>query len=488
MADLRAFVGLVAPERMLSHCHHDLLKFFMGEDKYQLCIWPRGHQKSTMAAYWCAWWIIKNPETSILYTSATGDLTEKQILFIKTILASPIVHRYWPELINEEESKRECWRSMEFSVDHWKRKAEVTRYPTCKGVGINGNVTGFHADAIVLDDLVVMENADTKTGRDEVARSYSLFNSVGNPDFILKAIGTRYHPEDLYNSLGTMTEEIYNDVGEVVDEVSVYTTLQAVVETDDEYLWPRQSRKDGKWFGFDKRILSRIRANYLDKAQFFAQYYNDPSDPMNKRIENFQYYDREKVHMEGNRWVIGSVAINVYAAIDIAASMTARADHTSIVVIGIDAEHNVFVLDIARMKTDKISVMADRLEQLYGKWHWNKLRAEVNAQQNLAVEQIKEFHKQKGIFYPIDKFHETRNKELRIMTNLEPRYASSSIYHYRGGNCQVLEDELIATKPPHDDVADAFAAAIEIAVAPGKRNFGAKVVALSHHPRFGGVM
>ena len=86
MSDLRAFVGLVAPERMLGHCHHDLLKSLMEDDKYQLCIWPRGHQKSTMLAYWAAWWIIKNPDTTILYTSATADLTEKQISFIKNIV------------------------------------------------------------------------------------------------------------------------------------------------------------------------------------------------------------------------------------------------------------------------------------------------------------------------------------------------------------------------------------------------------------------
>ncbi len=488
MADLRAFVGLVAPERMLGHCHHDLLKFLMEDDKYQLCIWPRGHQKSTMLAYWAAWWIIKNPDTTILYTSATADLTEKQIAFIKNILTSTTVIKYWPELLHPEEGKRECWRGMEFSTDHWKRKDEVIRYPTCKGVGIGGNITGFHADVLILDDLVVMENAETKTGREDVARNYSLFNSILNPDGNIKAIGTRYNPEDLYNDLINMTEEIFDDTGIVIDEPSVYTVVQGVVETDDEYLWPRQARNDGKWFGFDRRILNRIKSNYLDKAQFFAQYYNDPSDPQNKRIENFQYYDRGKVHLEGRTWTVGSVKLNVYAAIDIAATMTARSDYTCVVVIGMDEDHNVFVLDIDRFKTDKISVMVDHLEKLYGKWNWIKLRAEVNAQQNLAIEQIKDFNRERGIFYSIDKHNETRNKALRVMTNLEPRYAAGAIYHYRGGNCQVLEDELIATKPAHDDVSDAFAACVEIAAAPSKGRSGAKVVNLTYHPRWGGVV
>jgi predicted phage terminase large subunit-like protein len=250
----------------------------------------------------------------------------------------------------------------------------------------------------------------------------------------------------------------------------------------------RQKRQDGKWFGFDWKILRRIQANYLDKAQFFAQYYNDPSDPYNKRIENFEYYDRDKVHLEGRQWMVGSVPINVYAAIDIAATMTDRADYTAIVVIGISAEHNIYVLDIARFKTDKISMMVDNLEKLYSKWNWLRLRAEVNAAQNLAIEQIKDFNRQRGIFYTIDKHNEQRNKELRIMTNLEPRYAAGTVLHYRGGNCQTLEDELMATKPPHDDVADALAAAVEIATPPARAGRQKNVVNINHHPRWGGIM
>lgn len=488
MGDLRAFIALVAPERVLSHCHLDLCKFLMEEEaKYQLVIWPRGHQKSTILAYWCAWWIIKHPETSILYASATSDLTEKQINFIKNILTSEVTKKYWPELLQAEEGKRELWRSMEFAVDHWKRREEVIRFPTCKGTGVGGNITGFHADVVILDDLVVMENAETKTGREEVRRSYSLYNSILNPDGHIKAIGTRYHPEDLYNDLINTTEDVFDDTGQVIEEISMYQVIQAVVEKNGEFLWPRRPRNDGKWFGFDKRILSKIKGNYLDKSQFWAQYYNDPSDPMNKKIENFLYYERDNVKIGvGGKYFIGSQHVNVYAAIDIAATMTDRSDYTAIVVIGISQDHNIFVLDIDRFKTDKISVMAEHLDKLYSKWRWIRLRAEVNAAQNLAVEQIKEFNKQKGIFYNIEKCHELRNKELRIMTNLEPRYANGVVYHYRGGNCQILEDELIATKPPHDDVSDALAAAIEIAVPPSKASFN-NVVNLEFHKRFGGV-
>ena len=51
-----------------------------------------------------------------------------------------------------------------------------------------------------------------------------------------------------------------------------------------EFLWPRQQSSTGKWFGFDRKILARKRAKYLDRSQYRAQYYNNPNDPDNASI------------------------------------------------------------------------------------------------------------------------------------------------------------------------------------------------------------
>lgn len=488
MADLRGFVGLVAPHLHLGHAHHDLLKFLMLPDERQLVIWPRGHLKSTILAYVAAWHIIKQPEITIVYLSATADLAEKQTGLIKTIIDSPIVHKYWPELLQEEEGKRDLWRTSEFNVGHWKRKEEVIRDPTLKAAGVSGNITGFHAELICLDDLVTGDNSETKTARDEVKGKYSYLSSILNTGGMIKSVGTRYHQDDLYNDMIGMTNEVYDDEGNVIEEVQSYNVTQEVVEVDGEFLWPRSRRHDGKWFGFNMSELSKKKADYLDKAKFFAQYYNDPSDPLNKRITNFNYYDRAQLSQVGTGWVIGSKPLNVYAAIDFAATITKKADYTAIVVVGVDADHNLYVLDIARFKTDKISVMKNELTRLYSKWKWFKLKAETNAQQNLIVEQIKDFNRQEGVYYTIEKETARSDKQIRIMSTLEPRYAAGSILHYRGGNCQVLEDELIATKPTHDDVSDALASVCEIAIAPSRTRRKSKVANINSHPKYGGIV
>jgi hypothetical protein len=42
------------------------------------------------------------------------------------------------------------------------------------------------------------------------------------------------------------------------------------------------------------------------------------------------------------------------------------------------------------------------------------------------------------------------------------------MWHYKGGNTQVLEEELSSRHPPHDDVIDALASAVDIAVKPAR--------------------
>jgi len=486
MGDLRAFVGLVAKYRVLGHCHHDLLKYLMEDHNHQLVLWPRGHQKSTMLGFWAAWYIINNPASTVIYATATADLAEKQLGFIKNILASDVVRKYWPELVNPEPGQRACWRATEMEVDHNIRRELNVRDPSIKAVGMGGNITGFHADVVLLDDIVVLENTDTKTEREKVKTWYSLLNSILNPGGFIKAVGTRYNPDDLWGELISLTEPVYDEDGNEIGETPVYTYSIKIVEDDGQFLWPRKQEIDGKWFGFNKTVLSRIRAQYLDKSQFFAQYYNDPSDPANKRVTNFQYYDRDKLTQMHGGWSIGGQALNVYAAIDFAASMTKKADYTAIVVVGISATKEIYVLDISRFKTNKISEMSDKLESLYGKWRWIRLRAETNAQQGLVVEQIRDFNRKRGVYYTIDRVNQVSNKQVRIMANLEPRYAAGHVLHFRGGLCQILEDELQSTKPAHDDVSDALASVVEIASAPQERAHK-KVSNIVYHPKWGGV-
>lgn len=500
-ADFETFIRLVAPWQVIGGIHSEWCRWTTSEEAgtHQLTLLPRDHGKSRYVAFKAAWYVVKRPDIRILYISSTSNLAEKQLYFIKQILTSPIVRRYWPDLIEKEEGKREKWTNTEISVDHPIRKEEGIRDPTVFTGGLTTSLTGLHCDIAILDDVVVQENAYTQEGRDKVRTQYSLLSSIEGGEAEEWVVGTRYHPKDLYNDMQEMEEEIFDANGELIDKKPVYKIFEKQVEDSGmgvgEFLWPRQQRSDGKWFGFDISILAKKRAKYLDKRQFRAQYYNDPNDPGDQRIsrDKFQYYDQEHLKRIEGHWYFKKTRLNIFASVDFAYTVNKRSDYTAIVVVGVDRDNNVYVLDIDRFKTEKVSEIFDSIRSLHAKWQFKKLGAETTAAQRMVVKELKEgYIKPYGLSLSIEELkHSARqgSKEERIAAVLEPRYENMAMWHYRAGNCQVLEDELVAQYPPHDDVSDALAAAVSISVPPVgnfNRDYRSNVTVLPH-PKFGGL-
>lgn len=500
-SDLESFIRLVHPGRVLGQVHRQLIRWWTREDakSHQLVLLPRDHMKSALVAYRVAWEITRNPAIRVLYISSTSNLATKQLKFIKDILDSDIYRYFWPEMLAENETDREKWTEFEISVDHPLRKKEAVRDPTVFTAGLTTKITGMHCDISVMDDVVVNENAYTEDGRDKVKTQISYIASIEAADALQWIVGTRYHPKDLYNDLLSTTYEVYDENGELEKEVELFETFERQVEDrgdgSGQYLWPRQQRYDGKWFGFDQSILSRKRAQYLDRTQFRAQYYNDPNDKSEAPIDPslFQYFEPKYLVRNDGRWVYKGHRLNVFAAIDFAYSLSKTADYTALVVVGVSGQGDYYVLDIDRFRTNKIGDYFEHILRAYQKWGFRKLRAEVTSGQMVIVKDLKEnYIRMHGLALAIDEHKPTRYdgaKEERIDAILQPRYQNRQIWHYPSGLTQTLEEELVLQHPPHDDVKDALAACVDVCVMPAMSRNGSKKIDLSQyvHTRFGGV-
>jgi phage terminase large subunit-like protein len=503
MNDLFFFAKLVNPGYVYGEVHKEIFLWMQEYTLYgqgsthvtnKLIMLPRAHLKSHMVATWAAWIITRHPEVTILYVSATSGLAETQLFAIKNILESSVYSRYFPEYLHPQEGKREKWSQTAISIDHPKRRKEGIRDATISTAGLTTNTTGWHADILIPDDLVVPENAYTEDGRESVSKKASQFTSILNAGGFTMACGTRYHPSDIYADWKKQEFDIYDENDNIVDRVNVWDVKEYVVEVDGVFIWPRTVRpSDGKSFGFNNQVLSKIRAQYEDRVQFFAQYYNDPNDAGSNRIDRskFQYYDKKFLKQSDGHWFYRSRRLNVYAAIDFAFSMSKKADSTAIVVIGIDDEGFIYVLDIDRFKSDKIGEYFTRVAHLHSKWEFKKLRAEVTVAQAVIVRDLKDKLRSEGLSLSIDEHRPTRNegtKEERIAAALEHKYDSMSVWHFKGGYMDVLEEELVLARPPHDDIKDALASAVEIAVKPKTaRHNETRDNIVAFHPRFGGV-
>ena len=162
-------------------------------------------------------------------------------------------------------------------------------------------------------------------------------------------------------------------------------------------------------------------------------------------------------------------------------------------VIGIDSDGFIYVLDISVFKTDRISEYFKQIAALHSKWQFMKLRAEVTVAQAIIVRDLKDKLREEGLVLSIEEHRPNRNegtKEERIASALEHRYDNQQMWHYKGGYIDVLEEELILARPPHDDVKDALASAVDIAVPPvgmGQRDRTGVGSNIIYHSRFGGI-
>lgn len=499
------FAKLVQPMRVFGACHEDVFSWWAHETKtHQLLLMPRDHQKSAMVAFRVARTLTKYPWYRVLYMSSTANLATKQLRFIKDIFTSPIYRRYWPEMVNEQEANRAKWTETEIYLDHPLRKVEAIRDPSIFTAGLTTNITGLHCDIAVLDDVVTDETAITEDGRDKLKQQYSYLASIEGVGAQEWVVGTRYHPRDLYNDMLEMQIKNFDKDGNELEPEDLYAVKQYQVEDvgdgSGEYLWPKQRRYDGKWFGFDRPALERKRTQYADKpTQFRAQYYNDPNDMSNAAItpDYFQYYEKNFVTRTNGKWYMNGKRLNVYAAIDFAFSLKKGADYTSIVVVGIDGNRNYYILDIDRFKTETVSDYYKHILTLHQKWDFRKIRAEVSVAQKVIVQDLKDnYIRRDGLSLTVEEYRpeaKEGTKQERILNTLQPRYSNRQMWHYRGGNCQILEEELILTRPPHDDVIDCLAAVIPICMAPASDMSGTGLTNRNTfnmdliHKRFGGV-
>lgn len=503
-SSLVEFIALVHPKRLLGNIHREVISWWTGAEasSHQLLLLPRDHMKSALVAYWVAWMLTRDPTLRVLYISSTANLAKKQLKFIKDIITNDTYRLYWPEMVNKEEAKREKWTESEISVDDPRRAAESIRDPSIFTAGLTSNIVGMHCDIAVLDDVVVVGNAYTEEGRERVKDQYGLLSSIESVGAREMVVGTRYHPLDLYQDLIQMEVDDYDEIGNITASKPLFDVKEYPVETagdgSGQYLWPRQQRSDGKWFGFDETVLRTKRAQYLNKIQFRAQYYNDPQDVESSPIQRdlFQYYDPNHLAHHNYVWNYKRERLNVVAAVDFAYSTGKKSDYTSIVVVGVDGRSNYYILEIDRFRSDKISDYFQHILKLYQKWGFRKIRCEVSVAQQVIVRDLKEnYIRPHGLTLSVDEFRPTRwqgSKNERIMAILEPRYANHQIWHYPHGNTQVLEEELLFQNPAHDDVKDALASAIDFATAPinlfrrGSLD-SAPSANFNFHSKFGGV-
>ena len=151
----------------------------------------RGVGKSWLTAGFVVWLLWNDPQQKILVVSASKDRADQFSSFVKRIIAEmPLVQHLQP--------KRGQRDSM-IAFDVGPSRADHS--PSVKSVGVTGQLTGSRADVIIPDDVEVPNNSMTQTQRDQLAERVKEFDAILKPGGRFIYLGTPQCEASLYIEL-----------------------------------------------------------------------------------------------------------------------------------------------------------------------------------------------------------------------------------------------------------------------------------------------
>ena len=153
----------------------------------------RGVAKSTITGCYNAWLLDKDPEnTQIIYVGSNQEEAKKFMKFTRGLLdIVPFLNYLIP-------TDKQRDNALSFDV----RPAGFKIQPSCKAVGIFGNLTGNRATHIIADDIETSENCDTQVKREHTESAVTEFRQIVQAQRgSLLFLGTPHTEISIYNKL-----------------------------------------------------------------------------------------------------------------------------------------------------------------------------------------------------------------------------------------------------------------------------------------------
>lgn len=159
----------------------------------RICIQAfRGAGKSWITSAFTVWNWLMDPQKNILVVSASKTRADDFSTFTQRLIHElPICEHLKPK-DNQRQSK------VSFDVG----PARASHAPSCKSMGITGQLTGSRADLIIADDVESANNSQTQLMRDRLGETVKEFDSIIKPEVgRIVFLGTPQTEMSLYNDL-----------------------------------------------------------------------------------------------------------------------------------------------------------------------------------------------------------------------------------------------------------------------------------------------
>ena len=273
LTDFRVFAYVVWQHLNLPEptpVQYDICQYLQHGPKRSIIQAFRGVGKSFLTSAYVLWVLLNDPQKKILVVSASKERADSFSTFVK-------------RLINEMEilqhlRPREGQRDSVIAFDVGPAIADHS--PSCKSIGITGQLTGSRADIIVADDIETPGNSATQMMRDKLSELVKEFDSILRPLDTSRIIylGTPQLEMSLYNALAERGYEtrIWPALYPEIQKVPSYQGKLAPKVTQGLEKDPELVNKPTDPRRFSEEDLLERRASY-GRAGFALQFQLDTS-------------------------------------------------------------------------------------------------------------------------------------------------------------------------------------------------------------------
>lgn len=436
--ELIVFCGFTNPRYEATWLHEEIArkleKVQSGEIKRLIITVPPRHGKSELASInFPAWCLGKDPEQEIITSSYSADLAQDFGYKTRNLVNTPAYQELFETRLRDDSKSKAKWLT-----------GEGGGYTS---VGVGGAITGRGADKLIIDDpFKNRAEAESQLVRDNVwnwytSTAYTRLEKGGAVVLIL----TRWHEDDLAGRLLKAQAE-GGDQWDLINFPAI-AIQDETYRKSGEALWPEK---------YDIDALMSIKG-VVGSYDWSALYQQSPisSDTQEFNSQFFQYRDFE--HVRG-------LETNNFLTIDTAISKKSEADYTGFCLNFVDREGK-WNIKAWRMKIGPTELI-DMLFSLQKEYRLTSIGIEETIYLMVIKPFLDQEQRLRNRFLRIVPLkHNQTQKEIRIRALL-PRYESYSVFHIKGLAVDLEEEQISFPKGVHDDVLDAEAYQIQIAVRP----------------------
>ncbi len=356
------------------------------KNHYTLDCWARTHWKSTILT--CAlpiFELINKQNERICIFSHTKSMAKSHLRKIKIILEqNDVLKQAYPEIFYENPRGQADKWSEDEGLYVKRKKGFAPGEASIEAQGLETLPTGKHYSILVFDDIIDLKGVSTQRQMNKALEQFEQADNLAVRSPKKRVIGTRYHRKDVYASIMTRARWLNRIYPGEVDETGKRKRRGIPVYLTEEEL--QQKREEQGEFTYSAQILQ---------------------DPTAESRQSFKRHwlrswlgDRPKAYL------------NLYILVDPAREKGASHDYTVMIVMGVDAYRNYWLVDMVRDKLDA-GEKWEKLRYLVQKYGVRQVGYERYGMQ-IDIDYMKQKMQQDHVFFNIIELGGNVPKEERI--------------------------------------------------------------------------